>query len=748
MFNKLHRNRKTSKHQTDSPPKTIEHKKSHSPLPSPCPSPLPLPLTLPTLSINPDYNTSEHSFNKSNPNTFQTNITPELLTPNQTQINTEEESTPKPDQHPIQLTTPTLSSLEDSALSNKSNHPFKLVNQINASQSTTSLSSVQSSHPTGSLNSNTRRRKKSSTTTSSSSVNRNASNSIVGALAMTGVTLVGTTHPTLNKLTQNDEHEKKIRTRSNSPNYLNTNHHDLLSINTTPTTSSMYDKTHELFEDTLLGTGYAVASRKRNTEFHAIFKGIPEDDYLIEDYGCALQRDILVQGRLYVSEQHLCFNANIFGWVTSLVLPFSEVATIEKRMTALIIPNAIQVMTMHSRHTFASFISRDATYDLIHNIWKISHPSVPTTITQEGIEPEVRVEYYGSDPSNTLPSVKNHPETQCDCLNNDSLHYKDTVLDTIYNTTPEKLYNLLFQSDFIKTFWSCDQNLTEIEISEWKTDENKTLPERTISYIKPLNASMGPKSCKCELIETVIKIDLDQSITTLTRTRTPDVPAGSNFIVLTKTCLMWSKNGSTKVIVTTEVEWTKVNRFLKSIIESSALSGQRAYHTDLDRALKDHIQKHINEFDPEGSSKRRLKKEKGGEGEEEEEEEENEMKREMKDKKNDLMRKPTKRFGKNFLIDLNISIGMWISIMIIIILIISNLLTFFNHQKSTVSNDNHHQLNNHDEISEIIQHSLEIWWKNHHNEIEYENEIENLHLILNKLEKRLIYLKKIIEIEK
>ena len=38
------------------------------------------------------------------------------------------------------------------------------------------------------------------------------------------------------------------------------------------------------FDDVVsqLGTGYAVASSKRNAEFHAIFKSIPDDDYLIE----------------------------------------------------------------------------------------------------------------------------------------------------------------------------------------------------------------------------------------------------------------------------------------------------------------------------------------------------------------------------------------------------------------------------------------------------------------------------------
>ena len=45
----------------------------------------------------------------------------------------------------------------------------------------------------------------------------------------------------------------------------------------------------------------------------------------ILDYGCALQREILIQGRLYISENHVCFHANIFGWITdvSVLRPFS-----------------------------------------------------------------------------------------------------------------------------------------------------------------------------------------------------------------------------------------------------------------------------------------------------------------------------------------------------------------------------------------------------------------------------------------
>lgn len=39
-------------------------------------------------------------------------------------------------------------------------------------------------------------------------------------------------------------------------------------------------------------------------------------DFPIPDYSCALQKDILVHGRMYVTENWICFYANIFRWET------------------------------------------------------------------------------------------------------------------------------------------------------------------------------------------------------------------------------------------------------------------------------------------------------------------------------------------------------------------------------------------------------------------------------------------------
>ncbi|KAL0933240.1 gram domain-containing protein [Colletotrichum truncatum] len=133
-------------------------------------------------------------------------------------------------------------------------------------------------------------------------------------------------------------------------------------------------------------TGFAVASKKRNRDFHALFKSVPDDDYLIEDYSCALQREILAHGRLYVSEGHLCFSSNILGWSTTLVMSFDEIVSVEKRSTALVFKNGLMISTLHAKHIFASFTSRDSTYDLIVNIWKLGHPTLRSSLNGVQLE--------------------------------------------------------------------------------------------------------------------------------------------------------------------------------------------------------------------------------------------------------------------------------------------------------------------------------------------------------------------------
>ncbi|KAG9119124.1 hypothetical protein FRC07_006017, partial [Ceratobasidium sp. 392] len=346
-------------------------------------------------------------------------------------------------------------------------------------------------------------------------------------------------------------------------------------------------------------TGFAVASSKRNMDFHELFPNVPDGDYLIEDYGCALQREILVQGRLYISENHMCFNANIFGWITNFVVPFQDVTGLEKKMTAYVIPNAIQICTRSTKYTFASFLSRDTTYDVIHNIWRLSHPRSPNALGSSADLPSTE---GGVDaPGVGAGGPAKHRPTQCAC-GKEGKHFDTVVIDTVMPGTPEKIYNLMFASGFVKDFMAGEQKLLDIQISDWHPEQSGSqLLTRNMSYIKPLNGSIGPKSTKCELKDETLHVDFDDYVSTLTTTRTPDVPSGGVFSVKTRTCIMWAGPASSRLVVSTAVEWTG-RSFIKSIIDKSAIDGQKQYHNDLEKAMRKYIAEHRTEFVPDDAA--------------------------------------------------------------------------------------------------------------------------------------------------
>ena len=111
---------------------------------------------------------------------------------------------------------------------------------------------------------------------------------------------------------------------------------------------------------------------------------------------------------------------------------------------------------------------------------------------------------------------------------------------------------------------------------------------------------MGPKQTHCEISDEIVEEDPEKFFVDDTTTRTEDVPSGKDFSVKTRTVMEWSEEGGTHIKVTTEVAWTKVNRFLRGIIERSAIEGQQSYHKDLCFAVREHIEANPDDFAVEG----------------------------------------------------------------------------------------------------------------------------------------------------
>ncbi|XP_008578447.1 PREDICTED: GRAM domain-containing protein 1C [Galeopterus variegatus] len=110
--------------------------------------------------------------------------------------------------------------------------------------------------------------------------------------------------------------------------------------------------------------------KDRNEEYKRQFTHLPDTEKLIADYACALQRDILLQGRLYLSENWLCFYSNIFRWETTISIALKNITFMTKEKTARLIPNAIQIITEGEKFFFTSFGARDRSYLSIFRLWQ------------------------------------------------------------------------------------------------------------------------------------------------------------------------------------------------------------------------------------------------------------------------------------------------------------------------------------------------------------------------------------------
>ncbi|KAM9587348.1 GRAM domain-containing protein 2B isoform 4-T4 [Morphnus guianensis] len=113
---------------------------------------------------------------------------------------------------------------------------------------------------------------------------------------------------------------------------------------------------------------HASNQLKANAHFHKLFLDVPIDEPLQQSFTCALQKEILYQGKLFLSENWICFHSKVFGKDTKISIPVLSVTLLKKTKTALLVPNALIIATVTDRYMFVSLLSRDTTYKLLKSI--------------------------------------------------------------------------------------------------------------------------------------------------------------------------------------------------------------------------------------------------------------------------------------------------------------------------------------------------------------------------------------------
>ncbi|RCH86439.1 hypothetical protein CU098_007504, partial [Rhizopus stolonifer] len=358
-----------------------------------------------------------------------------------------------------------------------------------------------------------------------------------------------------------------------------------------------------------------LASKKKNDEFHHIFKSVPEYDVLIEDYKCALQKDILLQGHLFVSEHHVCFKSNIFGWVTNLVIHFDEIVRVEKRMTAKVIPNGILIATHTSTHIFASFLSRDQAYDQIMKMWVYNTKSMPQEDTLSDttvpFEPSP-IEAIPNHPFRTRPrsvsdSVtrdhqnaptiesffnmkettvqKEEPEKKkrqgCPCHVDHDAH---VALDQTYDGTVESMFKRLFDSRLIKDFLERYEHYEDIELSPWKHGHRQIMGKKRIKSSNTLGAKLVKVLCQQK--REYRKYPYYCCVTA--KISMPDMPMGAVYSIQSRTCITRSSKNKVHVYVTFQIVFSK-SGLVSSIIEKNVAQDQFRLYQQLNAMLQQEI---------------------------------------------------------------------------------------------------------------------------------------------------------------
>lgn len=346
--------------------------------------------------------------------------------------------------------------------------------------------------------------------------------------------------------------------------------------------------------------GVEFASNKKNSEYHSIFKdsGLNPDERLIVEHSCALSRDILVQGRLFISNCHLAFHSNILGWVTSIIIPFKDIVQIEKKSTAAIFPNAIAIDTLNSKYLFASFRSRDSTYDEIVDIWnqivlnRRMRRKADTNVESDDDSELDSDDYMDSENSDdevnsisadraTISSVGDESASTSDLLMIGPTKHEPTeaiyspssneklINDSVIQAPLGKVVNIVFGDDtkYLESILKTQKNYDISEIPPI-IDSKK----RDYSYTKPISGSIGPSKTKCLITETVDSYDLNNYVQITQNTKNPDVPSGNSFYVKTVYLMSWGPNNSTNLKVYLSIEWTGKS-WIKGAIEKGTVDG-------------------------------------------------------------------------------------------------------------------------------------------------------------------------------
>lgn len=381
-------------------------------------------------------------------------------------------------------------------------------------------------------------------------------------------------------------------------------------------------------------------TKKRDEEFTQNFD---LEEAIVEDFSCALQeRLMLLQGRMYITENHVCFSSVFLKHGIKMLL--RDITQISKRNTFIVFPNAIEIVTKDSVFLFTSLLFRDQTYKLLlDQREKSKNEPLPDLVAPESTsQPAASDEVPGGAPlpsqappppgeasASVYPATSSSsrppelvagataaaslvgpgdntnapvpvpvtkfqlappPPMEANCKHMFKEQKGNTVsVEAVFDVDPAEFWTIFFSdiSTYYNRFYTFTK-CTEYQAEPWSTREGTCCNTRKVSLRMPLGFPIGPKSTRVFQTQ-YCRMKSPDVLLYETSSVSADVPSSDAFVVNTYWEIVRhdTNPNACKVTITIKVVFLKWS-LMKSVIESNSLDGtKKSFHSWIAFAKKE-----------------------------------------------------------------------------------------------------------------------------------------------------------------
>jgi len=336
--------------------------------------------------------------------------------------------------------------------------------------------------------------------------------------------------------------------------------------------------------------GNATGTEKK---FHKRFPTLP-DERVIDNFLCALlvRGKLLVQGSMYVTQNFVCFYANL-GKKVVVILNFSEILAVRRCKILKSIPNSIEIHVPGKKYFWASFLHRDNAHHLIDSRWRVIRKKdgnpvldkIPSRIIddeEEIDEPDLGIDFdYDLQVESDSPEVEYPPmASQCCHENLTTINVAPRYTEIFPLTVKEFYSNFLSQSSF--AFWiefHSRDGYSSFKLTPWQKSAEECCFERQTKFRAPIHNAIHnaiaqaytrvSQQQRCRFVS-------ENELLFETSSHSLDVPLSNQFLVESRWTVINSGNGWCELNISVCVRFVKKNWF-KAIVERNAIDGSREW---------------------------------------------------------------------------------------------------------------------------------------------------------------------------